>query len=157
ATVVLAHGLGRVVRSGGFRNVCEVVEGDEVTIGDVVIRATHADHGSWSPGRPPAALGYAILGSQRVYFAGDTDLFDGMAGLVPGLDLALIPIWGWGPSLGPGHLDPARAVDALKLLRPRVSVPIHWGSLRPIHKSPRARFLHEPATAFAALANAHAP
>ena len=26
-----------------------------------------------------------------------------------GLDLALVPIWGWGSRLGPGHLDPVRA------------------------------------------------
>src|SRR3954452_170505 len=105
-TVVVPRGLGRVVNSLGFREVREVVEGDEVAVGDVRVRATYADHGSWSPGRSRAALGYAILGSQRIYFAGDTDLFDAMAGLVPDLDLALIPIWGWGPSLGPGHLDP---------------------------------------------------
>ena len=156
-TIVLPRGLGRVVKSLAFPGVREVVEGDEVNVGDVVVRATHADHGSWSPGRSPASLGYAILGSMRIYFAGDTDIFEGMAGLVPDLDLALIPIWGWGPSLGPGHLDPLRAAEALTLLRPRVAIPIHWGSLRPIHKSSRAKFLSEPAAAFSALAREHAP
>jgi len=156
-TLVLPRGLGRAVKSLGFPNVHEVLEGDELEVGGVVVRATYADHGSWSPGRSAVALGYAILGSKRIYFAGDTDLFDGMAGLVPELDLALIPIWGWGPSLGPGHLDPQRAAEALKLLRPRVAIPIHWGSLRPIHKSSRAGFLHEPAAAFADLAREHAP
>ena len=46
------------------------------------------------------ALGYVLEGSRRVYFAGDTDLHPSMADLAPGLDVALLPIWGWGPSLG---------------------------------------------------------
>jgi L-ascorbate metabolism protein UlaG (beta-lactamase superfamily) len=38
-------------------------------------------------------------------------------------------VWGWGLSLGPGHLDPHRAAEAVGLLRPRVAVPVHWGTL----------------------------
>ena len=49
-----------------------------------------------------------------------------------GLDLALLPVWGWGPRLGPGHLDPDRAAEAVALLRPAVAIPIHWGTLWPI-------------------------
>jgi L-ascorbate metabolism protein UlaG (beta-lactamase superfamily) len=79
-----------------------------------------------------AALGYLIRGSRQIYFAGDTDLFEGMATLAPRLDIALVPIWGWGPSLGPGHLDPRRAAEALRLLRPRLAVPIHWGTYYPL-------------------------
>ena len=78
-------------------------------------------------GRPADALGYVIAGGgRRVYFAGDTELFEEMSELRP-IDLALLPVWGWGPSLNPGHLDPAGAARALALLRPRVAVPIHWG------------------------------
>jgi L-ascorbate metabolism protein UlaG (beta-lactamase superfamily) len=138
--------------------VCQVVQGDEVKVRGVVVRATAAQHGgrSW-PGRSPAALGYAILGYKRVYFAGDTDLFDDMAGLVHELDLALIPIWGWGPTLGPGHLDPERAAEAVRRLRPRMVVPIHWGTLRPLHVSRRAAYLREPAETFAELVRERAP
>jgi len=50
-----------------------------------------------------------------------------------GTDAALIPIAGWGPRLGPGHLDPARAADALSLLEPRLAIPIHWGTYAPLH------------------------
>jgi L-ascorbate metabolism protein UlaG (beta-lactamase superfamily) len=66
-----------------------------------------------------------------VYFAGDTDLHAGMAALKP-LDVALLPVWGWGPTLGPGHMDPLAAAQALAVLRPRIAVPIHWGTLFPI-------------------------
>jgi len=72
-----------------------------------------------------------IAGGSRIYFAGDTDLYPEMAAFAP-LDLALLPVWGWGPSLGAGHMDPEAAARALALLRPRVAVPIHWGTLFPL-------------------------
>jgi L-ascorbate metabolism protein UlaG (beta-lactamase superfamily) len=156
--VVVPRGLGDLVGSRGFERVEEVNEGDEVLLDTVVVRATQADHaGRPAPGRSGAAVGYLISGSGTVYFAGDTDLFDGMAGLAPELDLALIPIWGWGPTIGEGHLDPVRAADALALLRPRIAVPIHWGTLRPFYRSTRAAFLSEPLTAFLAAARERAP
>ncbi len=102
------------------------------------ITATRAVHGGYRPpfGPRAAAVGYVLEGSQsRVYFAGDTDLFPEMTDLGPGsgadLDVALLPVWGWGPTLGPGHLDPARAAAAAGLLRPAFAVPIHWGTLWP--------------------------
>ena len=77
--------------------------------------------------------------------------------VVSDLDLALIPIWGWGASLGTGHLDPTRAAEAVALLRPRVAVPIHWGTFRPLHRGSRARFLRDPVDEFAAAARDQAP
>ena len=47
-------------------------------------------------------------GGRRVYFAGDTDLFDEMDELAGRIDVALLPIAGWGPRLGPGHLNPTQ-------------------------------------------------
>ncbi len=74
-------------------------------------------------------MGHLISGGGwRIYAAGDTDLFAGMAAL-PRPDVALLPVWGWGPTLGPGHLDPLRAAEAVSRLRPRIAVPVHWGSL----------------------------
>jgi L-ascorbate metabolism protein UlaG (beta-lactamase superfamily) len=133
--------------------VVEVDEGESVSIGPVEVRATHAEHDERRRiGRlRGASLGYAIGGTHRIYFAGDTSLFPEMDGLVPDLDLALIPIWGWGPTLGSGeHLDPAGAAEALRLLRPRVAVPIHWGTYRPLHHGVRRdpAFLTEPAEDF---------
>jgi L-ascorbate metabolism protein UlaG (beta-lactamase superfamily) len=96
-----------------------------------------------------------------VYFAGDTDVFEGMAGLHADLDVALLPVWGWGPNLGPGHMDPERAAQAVALLRPRYAVPIHWGTLFPIglrHAGRRFQaLLEEPPRAFAAAADRAAP
>jgi L-ascorbate metabolism protein UlaG (beta-lactamase superfamily) len=156
--IVIPRGLGRVVAARGFRDVREVDEGAEIEFGGVTVRATYADHGGRSlPGRSQAAVGYAVLGSARVFFAGDTGLFESMDGLVPDLDLALLPIWGWGPTVGPGHLEPRSAAEALTLLRPRLAVPIHWGTLRPFYRSGRAAFLRAPADAFVAAARELAP
>jgi L-ascorbate metabolism protein UlaG (beta-lactamase superfamily) len=154
--IVVPRGLGRALR--GFVDVREVDEGDEIELGGVTVRATRADHGGHAlPGRSTAAVGFALLGSGRVFFAGDTGLFDAMDGLVPDLDLALVPIWGWGPTIGPGHLDPRAAAEALTMLRPRLAVPIHWGTLRPLYRSARAGFLRAPADEFVAAAGELAP
>ena len=132
--VVVPRGAGRLLRRRRFEKVVEIDTGEEVRIGGLLVRATHADHegGRRFLGTDVAALGYLIRGSRQIYFAGDTDLFEGMAMLAPRLDIALVPIWGWGPSLGPGHLDPRRAAEALRLLRPLLAVPIHWGTYAPV-------------------------
>jgi L-ascorbate metabolism protein UlaG (beta-lactamase superfamily) len=132
--VVVPRGAGGLLRRRRFERILEVDAGEEVRIGDLAVRATPADHegGRGFLGTEVAALGYLIRGSHQIYFAGDTDLFEGMATLSAGLDVALVPIWGWGPSVGPGHLDPRRAAEALRLLRPRLAVPIHWGTYSPL-------------------------
>jgi L-ascorbate metabolism protein UlaG (beta-lactamase superfamily) len=154
--VVVPRGLG--ARVAGF-DVVELEEGDQVEIGGVTVRATHADHEGGRPLRGPGqALGYALLGSRRIYFAGDTGLFEGMDGLIPDLDLALVPIWGWGATLGRGkHLDPVSAAEAVRRLRPKLAVPIHWGTYRPFHRSSRVAFLTAPGEVFARAAAAAAP
>jgi L-ascorbate metabolism protein UlaG (beta-lactamase superfamily) len=45
-----------------------------------------------------------------------------------GVDVALLPIAGWGTRLGWGHLDPERAAEAAAIIRPRIVIPIHWGT-----------------------------
>jgi len=157
--VIVPEGVGLVVARKGFRNVTEVAVGNEVEVGSVTVRATPAEHGGGKklPGRPRNTVGYVVAGTASVFFAGDTDLFDEMSGLVPKLDLAMLPIWGWGPTIGPGHLDPGRAAEALTLLAPRLAVPIHWGTLRPAYHSATAAFLREPLEEFVAAAARVAP
>jgi L-ascorbate metabolism protein UlaG (beta-lactamase superfamily) len=158
--VIVPRGAGRLLRRRRFERVVEVETGEEVEIGGLAVRATHADHeGSRGLlGTEAPALGYVIRGSRLVYFAGDTDLFEGMATLVSGLDVALVPIWGWGPSLGPGHLDPRRAAEALGLLRPRVAVPIHWGTYYPLRPGySRPAFLRSAVQEFRGYAAELAP
>src|SRR5262245_33814205 len=152
--IVCPRGVGRLLRRRRFRQVVEVEPGDEVPVGAVTVSATKAEH---SAGRGPfhrkaPALGFLVSGTRRIYFAGDTDLFDDMALLAP-LDVALLPVAGWGRKLGPGHLDPARAARALELLQPRLAVPIHWGT----YATPRHTPQREPADEFARHAARLAP
>jgi L-ascorbate metabolism protein UlaG (beta-lactamase superfamily) len=160
AEVVVPRGAGELVARQGFETVTEVDHGDEVVIAGLRIRVVPAAHDSRRiRGSRTEALGYVLEGSRRVYFPGDTDLFPEMADLAPGLDVALLPIWGWGPSLGSGHLDPRRAAEALVLLRPRVAIPIHWGTYYPFTSGllTPPRFLRAPAAEFVQRASELAP
>jgi L-ascorbate metabolism protein UlaG (beta-lactamase superfamily) len=139
--VVVPRGAGRWLRGKGFSAVEELGPGETLTDGGLTVTATEARHSAhrWGPrftsGPHAPAVGHLLSGDGlSLYVAGDTDLFPGMAelgGAGPGrgLDVAVLPVWGWGPTLGPGHLDPVRAAQAVALLRPRVAVPVHWGTL----------------------------
>jgi L-ascorbate metabolism protein UlaG (beta-lactamase superfamily) len=70
-----------------------------------------------------------------------------MADLAP-IDVALLPIWGWGPTIGEGHLDPERAATAATLLQARVVIPVHWGTYSPIGVT-RPKWLERPVHQFA--------
>ena len=107
-------------------------------------------------GAPMLSVGFLIEGATRIYFAGDTDLFDGMRELAGRVDVAALPIWGWGPRLPPGHLNPETAAQALALIRPAIALPIHWGTLRSIGAQ-RGFDQMEPARRFAEAAAALAP
>lgn len=153
--VVTPRGTASLLRGAGFRHVVEVVPGDRVEVGRAVLDVTPAIH---KTGRGPhrriesPALGYVIeVGGFRTYFAGDTDLFDEMGGLED-IDLALLPIWGWGSSIGVGHLDPERAAIAAELIRPGLVVPVHWGTYAPedLRRRPPA-WLDQPARDFETL------
>ena len=133
-TLVVPVGARRLVR--GFTDVREVDVGDEVRIAEVTIHATHAEHeGHRIMLRSAPSLGFLVSGSQRIYFAGDTDLFEEMSALAGSIDIALLPVSGWGSKVGPGHLDPLRAAQALRLLKPRLAIPIHWGTFSPLNRS----------------------
>jgi L-ascorbate metabolism protein UlaG (beta-lactamase superfamily) len=129
---VVPRGCASVARRAGAQQVTELDEGARISIAGVTIEGIHAAHdGRRDPFSPPmTALGYLLDGPERVYFAGDTDLFSGMSELAGRVDVALVPIWGWGPRLPAGHLDPARAAQAIARIGPRLAVPIHWGTLR---------------------------
>ncbi|MGZ4618003.1 MAG: MBL fold metallo-hydrolase [Frankiaceae bacterium] len=136
--LIVPVGAGAFLRGRGFPRVTELAWGRFTDVGSVEVTATEAVHNGRRPiaGPRAQAAGYVLAGSggEAVYFAGDTDLYPGMAtlpGVRDGVDVALLPVWGWGPALGPGHLDPARAVEAATLIRPRHAMPIHAGTYYP--------------------------
>ncbi|MGR8007231.1 MBL fold metallo-hydrolase [Streptomyces hypolithicus] len=147
-------------RLTGLR-VTEVEPGDEVRVKDLVVRAVPALHdGRRLPVGPQRcqALGYVVTGQSRTYFAGDTGLFDGMADAVGPVDVALLPVGGWGPWLGAGHLDAGRAAQALSRLAPGVAVPVHYGTYWPIGMDAvRPHEFHAPGDEFVRQAARLAP
>jgi L-ascorbate metabolism protein UlaG (beta-lactamase superfamily) len=156
--VIAPHGVARLVRRRTGHEAIAVAPGDHVRVESLDVVVTEAVHdGRRMPfGRQLGSVGFLLEGSARVYFAGDTDLFDGMRRLAERIDVALLPVWGWGPRVGPGHLDPERAAQAAGLLQPRVAVPIHWGTLA----GPCVWWRHDPrfpAREFERLAALHAP
>ena len=129
--LVVPRGAARLLERRGFGPVTELAAGEEISVGALTVRATHAEHRARRIlGTEKAALGYLVSTPARLYFAGDTQVFEGMRELAPGLEVAMLPIWGWGPRVGPGHLDPRGAVEALRLLAPGLAIPIHSGYLQ---------------------------
>jgi L-ascorbate metabolism protein UlaG (beta-lactamase superfamily) len=130
--IVGPPGSARSLGWRGFTDVHELRPGESLRLGGIEIVATEARHrGTRHPlARRTPSNGYVISGGGRhLYFAGDTGLFAGMADLWDGLDVALLPIAGLGPWMPEfKHLSPRHAVRAAKLLRPRLVIPIHWGT-----------------------------
>lgn len=100
----------------------------------VQVRLTRAVHGHRPmPHRPNQAHGHLIrAGGVTVWVAGDTSLYpelESLSDLVGGIDVAVVPVGGWGPRLSGGHLGPADAARACHLVGASVAVPYHWGTL----------------------------
>lgn len=157
--VCVPIGVGRLLRRRGFPCTVEMAAGDEVSFGSVTVRAVRAEHLSRRVlGWRSEALGYVMEGERSVYFTGDTGLFSAMAEVASQPDVALLPIWGWGPFLGPSHLDPQRASQALALIQPKMAVPIHWGTYYvPGLVRSRPASLKAPAHTFVQAAAINAP
>lgn len=109
----------------------------------VRVRLCPAVHGHRPmPHRPNAANGHLIRGASAcVWVAGDTSRYPAMWHL-PDLagapiDIALVPVHGWGPRLSGGHLGPIEAARACAIVRARFAIPVHWGTLH----APAARHL----------------
>lgn len=161
--IIAPQGAARYLERQVRHDVAEMTVGESMRIGDVEVHATPALHGSgfyWPMWFPRTVLSFMFVGSQTVFFIGDSSLFENMRDLGEAFDIdaALLPVWGYGPWLRGDHMHPAEAAAALDLLRPRVAVPIHWGTLHPA--GPwwrRMSFLHRPPHAFALEASIRAP
>jgi L-ascorbate metabolism protein UlaG (beta-lactamase superfamily) len=147
--VLAPAGAGALLRPAGIQHVEELVPGDATEVGGLRIEATPAEHDDRRRplGTRATPLGFVVRGRPSVYFAGDTDIFPGMEELAP-VDAALLPVAGWGPKLGLGHMDAEQAARAAALLGPAVAVPIHWGTLHPRYRR-RGAWFDEPPHEFA--------
>ncbi len=158
--IIAARGTRRLLTRKGFRRIEELAVGERAAVGPVSVTAVPAEHdGRRHPfARRSEAVGFLVEGTRSIYFAGDTDLYDELSDHVPGVDLALLPVWGWGHTLGPGHMDPERAARATGLIRPRLAVPIHWGTLFPVGLARwRGQHLERPPKEFAERVAGYSP
>ena len=95
-------------------------------------RARAVEHLVRVPGAFTGTAGEDLL----LWAIGDTGEFPGAdavlaaGGRAP--DVALVPVGGWGHTLGPHHLDPRQAAALVSRVGARYSVPVHWGTLHPI-------------------------
>lgn len=162
ARLVVPAGAGRIMSRRGFHERIELAAGDGFDLGDVQIGAVRAKHDGrrWPIGRHISSVGYLIEGAGKsIYFAGDTATFDEIGEVAPDVDVALLPIAGWGPSLHERfHLGPKTAAEAAAALRAEVVIPIHWGTLLQVGLARRREELFErPLREFAANLAEFAP
>jgi L-ascorbate metabolism protein UlaG (beta-lactamase superfamily) len=130
----------------------------------VQVRLTKAvHHHRPMPHRPNAANGHLVRGRRTsLWVAGDTSLFDEMTTLGEplgrALDVAVVPIAGWGPRLSEGHLNAAQAAIACARVGARWALPVHWGTLHPPFMGKKAAaWIDRPAGEFAAALEREAP
>ena len=75
---------------------------------------------------------FALVGrKQRVYFGGDTGMFDGFTEIGERLgpfDLTLMPIGAYNENWAAIHLNPEEALAAHRAVRGKLMLPIHWGT-----------------------------
>ncbi|MGB0101919.1 MAG: MBL fold metallo-hydrolase [Nocardioides sp.] len=132
--ILVPRGGESLLRSVGADRVRGVEPGEVVDVAGVRVRVLPATHDG---GRGPhtritgPALGFRIDGDGgSVWFPGDTELREDMAE-VGRVDLALVPIGGWGPTLEDGHMDPVAGADAVARVGAATAVPVHWGTFWP--------------------------
>jgi L-ascorbate metabolism protein UlaG (beta-lactamase superfamily) len=130
---------GRWLSDRGYDVIGEPSPGQTVSRDGLTVTAVPANHEGNRRGGPQAdAVGHLVSdGHHTVWLAGDTDLYEEMLELhelspTGSIDLAMVPVWGWGPNIGPGHLNPIRAAEAVRRASSRRAVPVHWGTLHPL-------------------------
>jgi L-ascorbate metabolism protein UlaG (beta-lactamase superfamily) len=100
-----------------------VKPGDRLTVRGVAIEALPAYNltKKFHP-REKGHVGYVLtVGGQRIYHAGDTDAIPEMGDLQP--DIAMIPV------SGTYVMDVDDALEAVKLLKPGLAIPMHYGAI----------------------------
>jgi L-ascorbate metabolism protein UlaG (beta-lactamase superfamily) len=141
--VLLPHGGEGLL--GDRPHVVPVRPGDEVEVAGVRIAVLPAHHDGRrlprSRFRGPA-LGFRVeAGERSLWYPGDTGSRVDLTAVAP-VDLALVPVGGWGHSLGDEHLDPGEAAGLVDRVGARWAVPVHWGTFFPRGLAVVARRTH---------------
>lgn len=133
ATIITTYEGGLELEQQGL-NVVTMGLGGKKRFDFGLVRVTPALHGSGMAGGH--AAGFVIhLGNQRIYHAGDTALFSDLKLLngvieAPGIDVAILPI-------GDHYtMGPEEAAIAVQWIRPKVVIPMHWGTFPMLVQDP---------------------
>jgi N-acyl-phosphatidylethanolamine-hydrolysing phospholipase D len=151
---VVPLGIKQWLADRGITNVVELNWGESVRIGGLTVVCTPAQHGS---GRTLLDQGrrlwasWAVLGSKRFYFAGDTGYYQHFKEIGETLgpfDLAALPIGSYTPRAlaKPVHLSPEEALQAWTDLHAAKFLGIHWGTFalaREAYDEPPRRIAEE--------------
>jgi len=162
APIVVPRGAAPLLSALDGREVVEVVPGDRLEIAGVtveVLAAQHDDRRNPLSRRRAPALGFRVDdGTRSFWYPGDTGRDPAMADVEP-VDLALVPIGGWGPTLGDEHLGPEDAALAVDLVGAGYALPVHHGTFWPVglqlvHRANHHRLFVTPGPRFASAMEA---
>lgn len=133
---IVPLGLKAWLADRGITNAVELDWGESVAVKTLTIVCTPAQHGS---GRTLIDQGrrlwasWAVLGSRRFYFGGDTGYsshFELIGRELGPFDLAALPIGSYTPRelARPVHISPEEGLQAWQDLRASKFLGIHWGT-----------------------------
>ncbi len=136
---VVPLGVGAYLEGWGFAadKIVELDWWERAQLGELTIVATPARHAS---GRTPfdrdATLwaSYALLGGEhRVYFSGDTGMFNALHEIgekYGPFDVTMIEVGQYHAGWPDWHIGPEQALKASQWLHGKVFFPVHWGALQ---------------------------
>lgn len=140
ATVVAIYELADFVAQQGVEKTIGMNLGGTVKLGEVAVTMTEAKHSSGAQNASGTqyvgiAAGFVLTieGGPVLYHAGDTSIFGDMR-LIHELyrpEIAMLPIGGY------YTMGPSEAALAVKLLEPKVVLPLHYGTFPPLTGTPQ--------------------
>jgi L-ascorbate metabolism protein UlaG (beta-lactamase superfamily) len=133
--VVVPKGAAKAVRGLRGLHLVEVAPGEAHDVEGLRIDVLPARHdGRRDPlarvGAP--ALAFRMTASGRTsWYSGDTGVDEAVEAVDP-VDLAIVAIGGWGPTLGDDHLSPEQAAGVVGRIGATWSLGVHYGTFWPI-------------------------
>jgi N-acyl-phosphatidylethanolamine-hydrolysing phospholipase D len=135
---VVPLGIKAWLADRGITNVVELDWSESISVKGLRIVCAPAQHGSGrtlTDGGQRLWASWAVIGSKRFYFAGDTGYashFDLIGHALGPFDLAALPIGSYTPRIiaKPVHMSPEEALQAWRDLRATDFIGIHWGTFK---------------------------
>lgn len=133
ATFVGTYELGTHARENGVKEVVGINVGGTTDVKGIKVSMVQAIHTSGKG----VAVGFIIKGEEKtIYHAGDTAVFGDMKliGEIYHPDIAMLPIGGY------YTMGAEEAAEAVKLIQPKIVIPIHYGTF-PVLASTAEEFI----------------